>query len=251
MTENRNDLENVEVTENSSVVAPSVDINEKIENKDPKIAVILLPALYHSLSYIGVLKSFEEKKITILKIGGAELGFLIAEAYARTAKANLVEWYFYQWMSDLEKSDKPFSKSWNKKTVEKFSTIFSKLDKKDFFLGANETIEQGLNDEKEITSWDHYLEGFDKVVVLNALNVPLKFQQPTQKKLEEKYKRLQKKYQIKNSPNFLFFNIKLTNIPLDSLQEATQIIRQGEEQGKKIAQQLSLLIKDWNLRSTY
>ncbi len=105
--------------------AESTDSIVKSE-RQPVICHLFPPGLYHSASYIGILKRFEKRKIPVNMLMGSEFGALISALYAKYEKASVVEWKFFSLVQKLSQK-KLFSSDW-KNILENFiEHEFSKI----------------------------------------------------------------------------------------------------------------------------
>lgn len=85
---------------------------DNIENTSPKVSGIFFGAsLYNAVSYVDVLKIFEERKIPIHIYSGVGMGAIVASLGAVGLTPELVEWKLYKLFSIL-KEEKIYGTKW-------------------------------------------------------------------------------------------------------------------------------------------
>jgi hypothetical protein len=101
--------------EKDDVYGPSL-VSEILINKvqkEPVVGLILLPAMYKSYKYVGLLKRLKKNGIKINVIAGRGLAGIVGAVYAKTLSISKVEWLLYQ-LKNKAKNSKAYSSKWTK-----------------------------------------------------------------------------------------------------------------------------------------
>ncbi len=109
-------------------------LNKK--NNEPIIALYLGAGLYRSFCFIKILQEFEKKKINFHILSGRGFGLLISALYGKYNKASMVEWEMFKFLKQVGGNVKPFSEKW--KTA--FKSNFKKVFKNSNIQNSTKTI---------------------------------------------------------------------------------------------------------------
>lgn len=118
---------------NSNVYGPTHNEDHKYKTKLPKdavVGVVLLPALYSSIKYIGLLDELNRQKLNVRVISSVGMGSIISSIYSQKQSSSQVEWFFYKNEKKL-KNSQVYSKAWQKEVSRLVSKTFkdTKIEK--------------------------------------------------------------------------------------------------------------------------
>lgn len=123
----------VEIDEaNNDIRIDAISLNEPIvpvskEESLRKVYLILVPALYSSVSYLGVMDQITQNEIKIKKIYTSGFSALLVAVFAKYKKLSLAEWSLFKLVRDL-KNKEPYSNAWKSTLSDFIDQEFSDLD---------------------------------------------------------------------------------------------------------------------------
>lgn len=114
-----------------------VDEHAKVNNRKLRIGLSFGPGIYRTLNYVSLLKILERQNHSPDIITGTGFGAIVAAMYAVGMTPEVIEWKFYKYFKEKNKS-KPFEHEWFTEIDEAFLSKFKSINiqdtKKKFFI---------------------------------------------------------------------------------------------------------------------